>query len=521
MLPLLIASLVVALGIGSGAIPREQALPIGFTLLGSVAFVANLNRLGSLSFAQFSMVGILFLHSLNLARDVNMFLDLSIVDAGRLPLSMMVAVPVLLMGWRGLISGPGFAALSAPVVFLSWALLASGFGIDPAHSYFYGGWILFMCLLISVTRGLHTNPESFWDDWLLGMVSIGVFASVLSIMAIIFDLPGARFQRWVINPLGGSAQEVPGFCGIFENANTLSSVSMLGLAGAIALPYLRGGKRPKWLELTLGICGLSVLLSGSRAGILGLLSTGACYLWLLRPMQSGNTEQLSRTETRKKFLTPVLLLLCLFVFALSAVGSVGLQRLSISQESVGGGDIRQEVWASFARGMLERPLFGHGFQAKPMQDEWETLRLMPSQVAKGAHSAPIAYGTTTGVIGLLLFLWMLWGGFRGLLRPGHKLFAQSAVVFWLSCCPIYLLYAHGNQPSAPAVWPLWVLLLACRSVNGQVGSDSPAPPWVLRISRQEEKEFRAALPPFSVESFGKARSLERQATKENNTPRKD
>jgi len=433
---------------------------------------------------------------------------------------MMVAVPVVLMGWRGLISGPGFAALSAPVIFLSWALLASGFGIDPAHSYFYGGWILFICLIIGITRGLHAKPEPFWEDWLLGMTALGVFSSLLSFLAIIFDLPGARFQRFVHTSAVNAAEIMPGFCGIFANSNTLSSVSMLGLAGAIALPYLRGGKRPKWLELTLGICGLSVLLSGSRAGVLGLLSTGACYLWLLRPMQSGNTEQLGRTETRKKFLVPVLLFFFLLVFALTAVGNVGLQRLAVGGNT-GGGEIRQEVWASFAKGMLERPLFGHGFQASPMHTDWETLRRMPEQVAKGAHNAPIAYGATTGVVGLLLFVWMLWGGVRGLLRPGYKLFAHSAFVFWLSCCPIYLLYAHGNQPSAPAVWPLWVLLLACRSVNGQVESDKPAPPWILRISRQEEKEFRAALPPFSVEGFGKARSLERQAAKENDPPKKD
>jgi O-antigen ligase len=172
---------------------------------------------------------------------------------------------------------------------------------------------------------------------------------------------------------------------------------------------------------------------------------------------------------------------------------------------------RDEIWLSFLRGLKERPIFGHGFQTKPMRDDWETLRNMPGQVAKSAHSAPIEYGTTTGVLGLLLFLWLLWGGLRGILKPGYRGFGGSAIVFWLCSCPIYLLYAHGNAPSAPAVWPLWVLLLTCLSVNGQPARGQVAPPWVLRISRQEEGEFRAALPPFSSEAFGEARRKERKA----------
>ncbi len=237
------------------------------------------------------------------------------------------------------------------------------------------------------------------------------------------------------------------------------------------------------------------------------------YLWSFYSFKSPNSKEASRKPSLASKMVPALLIVVLLSFAMSSVGRVGFLRLvHESASEMQRGEIgRDEIWKSFFHGMQERPVFGHGYMSRPMSADWETVRLMPGQIAKTSHSAPIEYGATTGILGLALFLWMLFGGLRGVFRPGYGELGKSAIVFWLCCSPIYLFYAHGNAPSAPAVWPLWILLLTCRSINGQHESGQVAPPWVLRISRQQEKEFRTALPPFSSEAFGEARRRERKA----------
>ena len=513
--------LAAALGLGvfvlcvySGVIPHESMVKIGILTFIGFALAANLNRLLSLSLPTYSILGLLFLHILNLCRDITIFMDEALFDTGRLPLTLIVALPVLIAGWRGLLTGPGHAAIWAPALYLGWCLLASGFGLDPSHSYFYGGWLLFMCILISITRGLYDAPEPFWDGWLVGLAALGSFNSIASILAIVFDAPGARYQRWIFNSSSGQFSAAPGFSGIFVNPNTLSGTALLALGAAIALVYLRGGKRPPWLEWVLAVCGVATLLSGSRAGIIGLVFVGLSYLWLFRPFRGRLVDGLSPPRPPQSLRGPTLLLIGLILFALSPVGRVGFDRLTSTDEMSRGELGRDEIWMSFFRGLGERPMFGHGYMSRPMSADWETVRMMSGQIAKTSHSAPIEYGMTTGIIGLLLFLWMLWGGVSGLFRPGHKDFGRSAIIFWLCCSPIYLLYAHGNAPSAVAVWPLWVLLLACRSVNGQPQQGAPALPWVLRISRQEQRAFRAVLPPFSSEMMGQEIQAERQADKD-------
>ena len=406
-------------------------------------------------------------------------------DAGRLPLSLAVALPVLLAGWKALLTGPGFAACGVPMIYLCWAALSSGFGLDPKHSYFYAGWLMFMCVLISISRGLNKEPEIFWRKWLRGLMFVGLLTSVLSLIAIALDLPNARYQRWVVNA------EAPGFRGLFFNANIMCAGALLSLASALSLAYLDKPSRKVWLEPVLGICGATILLSGSRAGFLGIFSGLLCYIYLLYSSRSLSW----RGTSKSPILAATLLSLGLMILAISPVGRVGLDRLLSSEELTNKAYAgREDVWLSFLETMLEKPVFGTGYMSMPLVEDWETTRLLPQQLAVSAHSAPIEYGTTTGIIGLLLFLYMLWGGLTGLAKPGYRRFSESAIVFWLCSAPIFLLYAHGNSPSAPAVWPLWILLLTCRSLNGQSSTGEVAPPWVLRISPEEERQFRAAMP---------------------------
>ncbi len=500
LLVLLVTGLLFGLGVSSGIIPRADSTKLGLIVFGVVTLVSNLNRLLALSFSHLAVLSLLFMHFLNVCRAMTIFEYEDLFDRGRLPLSLAVSVPIIVVGWRGIITGPGFAALSGPVVYLSWAILSSGFGLDPAHSYFYAGWLLFICLMISLSRGLHEKPESFWRKWLDGLVVVGVFFALCSILVIVFDVPGARYDRRMLSVESGVHILAPGFKGLFTNPNTMSAQAMLTLAAALARCYLDKGKRPKWLEPVLAVATVAALLSGSRAAFLGVVAGGCCYLWLFlgpkmkkRKKEQGPGSQQSWTRTA---MAPLALVVLVLAFLVSPTGRVGLDRLVMERELSREGDKvgRDEYWSSFAKGLYENPVFGTGYMSKPMLHDWETLRLMPGQVAKSAHSAVVEYGTTTGVIGLLLFVWLLWGGVRGLLRPGHKEFARSAVVFWIASAPIYLFSANGNGPNGPSVWPLWVLLLCARSVHGQPLEGQAAPPWVLRISRQEEAQFRATVP---------------------------
>jgi len=484
-----VSSVLLTLLVLSGVIPKDQIIGICFPVLVGTVVIANLNRLAALSFAEFAVLGLVFLHSLNVFRYMHIFYDNVVFDAGRLPLSLMVALPVVVAGWKALLTGPGFAACGVPTIYLCWAGLSSGFGLDPQHSYFYAGWLMFMCALISISRGLNKEPEEFWRKWLMGLMLVGLLTSVLSLLAMALDLPNARYQRWVAH------NEAPGFRGLFFNANILCSGALLSLASALSLAYLDKNSRKRWLEPVLAICGVTILLSGSRAGFLGILSALFCYGYLLY-----STRSRSRKETSGLAIAPAaILILGLIILAISPVGRVGLDRLLTSEEltnrSYAG---REDVWMSFLNSMVENPIFGSGYMSQPTAADWETTRLLPQQRAVSAHSAPIEYGTTTGIVGLLLFLYMLWGGLTGLTKPGYRRFSASAIVFWLCSAPIFLLYAHGNSPSSPAVWPLWVLLLTCRSLNGQPSRGEVAPPWVLRISPEEERQFRAAMPRRSA-----------------------
>jgi len=495
---LLATGTVVTLVYFSGQFPTTQVISGGLMGLALVAALWNLNRLTSLSFPQVAVLGLLFLHSLNVLRYTTTFIDSELFDEGRLPLTALVAGPILIVGWRGLMTGPGLAAIGAPALYLGWCMLSAGFGSNPGHSYFYGGWLMFMCLLIALSLGLNRRPTEFWRHWLIGLTVIGTITSIASLAVIAAGVPGSSWQALVHNPLLGGTLETSRYRGIFTNANHMAANATLAINAAISLAYLDKRRRGLWLHGVLACCGSVVLLSGSRAAVLTFGLGLGFYAWLhLSPRWRVPTASVGIPETRKG-LVPTLAVVLLLAVGLSPAGSVGLQRLGRTDEAVsmgGGAEERNLIWASYAKGLVTHPVFGTGFMNSGIKADWHTRRQMANYTARAGHSAPVEYGLTTGIPGLLLFLWMLWGGVRGLMRPGQKSLAISAIVFWCANAPAYLLYTVGNEPSAPAVWPLWILLLTCRSMNGVPIEGQTKPPWVLRISRQEEAEFRVWMAP--------------------------
>jgi len=500
ILVLLATGVLFGLIVASGIIAKEDATRLGLMAFGTVSLLWYLDRLTSLAVSQFAVLALLFLHGLNVARYTILFEYFPAFDEGRLPLTMIVGAPLLLAGWRGLVTGPGFAAVSVPLIYLAWAFISSGFGQNPTHSYFYAGWTALICIFIGISLGLHKDPRTFWRQWLGGLIILGLITSITSLIAIALDLPGARFQRYLVDVSLGTSSKVPGFAGIFPNPNTMAGTSLLSMGAAIAYCYVSEKKRPKWLEPVLVICGSALLLSGSRAGFLGLLAVVGCYIWLLRTARRGRLIRVAVKPFRTVIIS-ILTLAALFAFSQSPVGRVGFDRVlgqsGASSMNITG--VRGDIWRSIVTGMVDHPVFGTGYMSRPMQADWEALRTMPGQLPKSAHSAPFEYGMNMGLIGLLLFLWMLWGGVRGLLREGERSLSGSALIFWICSAPVFLFQAHGNEPSAPLVWPLWVLLLTLRGINGMAIQGRSTPPWLMRFSMQEEIEFRRGFRPLSLD----------------------
>ena len=70
---ILISSVLMALLVLMEVIPKDQIIGICIPVLGGILIVANLNRLTSLSFAEFAVLGLVFLHSLNMLRYMHVF----------------------------------------------------------------------------------------------------------------------------------------------------------------------------------------------------------------------------------------------------------------------------------------------------------------------------------------------------------------------------------------------------------------------------------------------------------------
>ncbi len=395
---------------------------------------------------------LVFLHYLNVSRStlLNDWL-FGIPRLVRIPTIIAVVGVLVLVRGPELTRGVGRAALGTMVPWLLWLFVAAVLGLWPARSLFWTAGLLFLLLSIALTMTWFPNPTDFWRRWCKA-IAIGSGALTgLSVLAIVAGASFAGSDRWAGGQLAAS------YRGVLDHGNHLGAVACVAAGSALALLQGRTSDRlPRWLLGFLVLCGGAVLASGSRGALLGF-STGLLYFFL---RGGGSGQSLKRYRMVVGSVMATLLVLGL---AFSDVGRTHLARLTETPETLEAGEeARTAVWATYLRSFVTRPAFGTGYGASPARADRMVVRSF-DEGEHLSHNVFIEYGMTTGVLGLVLFCWVLAGVVQGLRRPSARPFRQSVACFAATIWPAYLLQTTGGSLNELGSWPFWVPLLVARA----------------------------------------------------------
>lgn len=412
----------------------------------------------------FSVFWVVSLHAMSVLRDAH-FAIFDFTREARVPLTVMVLV--FLVGGRpvGLLSNPGWAAVSAPLAFTLWALLGGLFASDPSTSVFYAAWLTLMVAIIALVIAASRTPGEAWRQFVSMDRWMGLLLVLASLLLIVGGDPAARGSRWLGNT------QVPGYVGLFIGPNWFAFVGVMTVAMWLAhREYEPQERSPTPFRIVFFICVVAVLLTTARTGFLGLaLGLG---FHLRRDIGALGRANLLRGAAG----IGLLLVAGLLLVTQTAPGQAVLGRfMAESDPVVSERSGRARIWRAFLTMYIENPAFGVGFFTTIPRDEFELVRNLGE--AKDPHSTVIALLFTTGVVGTILFGMVLAGAIRGARHPGATQFRNSAAAFLVTTGPYFLFETVASGPGSPAAWPLWFVLLCARGWNGLPRAKGGAGDW--------------------------------------------
>ncbi len=250
----------------------------------------------------------------------------------------------------------------------------------------------------------------------------GVLRFAISTMGVLWLVaiwgPDARMIRgmvWayvlgasasVIVSFGGSAPEFRGRAhGLANHPNHFGTISMLGAGGAVALALGVGGKGRRLAIALSALLVVGVVLSGSRAALVGVMGTAAALAIGLR---SG------------RFVVRTGLIICVLVLGAAAGASYAPEGNTIDRfvdpsgtRSAASDVERAELVQSAVTQISERPITGHGFE-----------------YALVAHSLYLQLWVSAGLLGVFGVGRLVYWTFRLLQRdPNDRFFVGMMAGF--------------------------------------------------------------------------------------------
>lgn len=347
-----------------------------------------------------------------------------------------------------------------PIAYAAWVPVSALWSPAPAHSGFYGLWLLLIVGVVSLAVVLADDPSWFWDRWLAALVMGGALLTAASLGIAWLGLEQASNEVYILG------EATTGARGLFISANHMGAVACLALAAAFARRLLRrSGGWSVGLVALAGLAAVAAVASLSRSAAISLLLAILTYFVLGR---GGGSSRSFRTLSLLIVIAVVSVALARSEFAARTFDrfTETQHRMARRQE------VRLHVWRAYSRGYLEKPLTGTGFMYMDVEGGFLARRVTGGAVV-GPHSALIEYGLTTGLPGTLLFAAALVVAAIRLGRAPPPIRAAVIQVV-VAMAPQYLAQAM----TAPGSWGpfvLWVPLVFCGSLDGTPADEERHP----------------------------------------------
>lgn len=308
-----------------------------------------------------------------------------------------------------LFAGVGMLSLLANVhVYPVWVIVKGSLYLWRwiAYALFYG------VVLVS------PFPRRFWFVW-LGSFGVVLAAGGLVQFVLYPDLRNLWYLGWD-----------PHYYRVFA---TLLDPNYVGILLVLTLCLIFSvWRRAWWLA---GIVGLALLLTYSRSSYLAILGAIVTAVFCSKRWKEGL----------------FIVLLCLL--AIVYVPKPGGDTLSLDRydSTVS----RFQNWGQTIARIGERPVFGFGFNVVPFLDIQEAAAL-PGRRGAGIDSSILFVGTTTGIVGLVGYAWLVMEQVKLGLRSKHRvlkllLFTSFAAV------GVHSLFVNSLFYPWVMIW-LWTLL---------------------------------------------------------------
>lgn len=365
------------------------------------------------------------------------------------------------------------------LLLLYWAIATVATAFSPVKAAALTGWLkltLYLLLFALMARVLRSHR--------LRSILITVFlliTQIVSVYGIRQWFFGAEALATWTDPTSPSAgmTRVYSYLG---NPNLLAAYLITAVAFSIAAVFAWRGWLPKLLGVTMVVTNAACLfMTGSRGGWIGFVVAGYALLVLMVYWWTPRLPSKWQRWALPGVLGGSAAFLLLAVLLIEPV------RLRVATMFVGREDssnnFRINVWEAVLEMIQDRPILGIG-PGNSAFNKIYPLYMRPKYTALSAYSVLLEITVETGLIGLTVFLWLL---FVAINQGWRQLVALRDIAnpqgYWLMAAVASLLGVMGHgffdtvwyRPEVNTLWWLAMAVIASFYSVLQRSSSSPAP----------------------------------------------
>jgi len=228
------------------------------------------------------------------------------------------------------------------------------------------------------------------------VMAMSVYGFALALFALVQDLSNSDKIYWLVKARGISSA----IYGPYANHNHYAGLMEMLVPLAVAAAFLESGAKRGLLLFAAAIMAVSVVFSRSRGGMLGLaVATIFVCAVLFRINRRGRSVFIILAIT-----------VAVAVMVLFLANDKILQRLTETQDNY-----RLAIYGDCLRMWLHKPLIGFGWGTFPtVYTEFRTF--FTNLFVNHAHNDYLELLVETGVVGIAIAVWFLFGIFRQGLR---------------------------------------------------------------------------------------------------------